>query len=44
MGVIIGIVGGVLWDILCNDVLLVFFKGELYVIVVWIGVLMMIVF
>lgn len=39
MGVTTGIVGGVLRDILCNDVPLVFLKGELYASAAWIGAL-----
>lgn len=42
MGVITGIVGGVLRDILCNDVPLVFLKGELYATAAWIGALTLI--
>lgn len=42
MGVITGIVGGVLRDILCNDVPLVFLKGELYATAAWTGALTMI--
>ena len=39
MGVTTGIVGGVLRDILCNDVPLVFLKGELYASAAWTGAL-----
>lgn len=39
MGVTTGVVGGVLRDILCNDVPLVFLKGELYASAAWIGAL-----
>ena len=39
MGVTTGVVGGVLRDILCNDVPLVFLKGELYATAAWIGAL-----
>lgn len=42
LGVITGIVGGVLRDILCNDVPMVFLKGELYATAAWIGALSMI--
>jgi uncharacterized membrane protein YeiH len=42
MGVITGIVGGVLRDILCNDVPLVFLKGELYATAAWVGALALI--
>jgi len=42
MGVTTGVVGGVLRDILCNDVPLVFLKGELYASAAWIGALSLI--
>jgi uncharacterized membrane protein YeiH len=42
MGVITGVVGGVLRDILCNDVPLVFLKGELYATAAWVGALSLI--
>lgn len=42
MGVTTGVVGGVLRDILCNDVPLVFLKGELYATAAWFGALSMI--
>jgi uncharacterized membrane protein YeiH len=42
MGVTTGIVGGVLRDILCNDVPLVFLKGELYATAAWTGALALI--
>ena len=42
MGVTTGVVGGVLRDILCNDVPLVFLKGELYASAAWIGALVLI--
>ena len=42
MGVTTGVVGGVLRDILCNDVPLVFLKGELYASAAWIGALALI--
>ncbi len=42
LGVITGVVGGVLRDILCNDVPLVFLKGELYATAAWLGALCLI--
>lgn len=42
MGVTTGVVGGVLRDILCNDVPLVFLKGELYASAAWLGAMGMI--
>lgn len=42
MGVTTGVAGGVLRDILCNDVPLVFLKGELYASAAWIGTLTLI--
>lgn len=42
MGVTTGVVGGVLRDILCNDVPLVFLKGEWYATAAWIGALTLI--
>jgi len=42
MGVITGAVGGVLRDILCNDVPLIFLQGELYASAAWVGALTMI--
>ena len=42
MGVITGVVGGVLRDILCNDVPLVFLQGELYATAAWVGALALI--
>ena len=42
LGVTTGIVGGVLRDILCNDVPLVFLKGELYATAAWTGALALI--
>jgi len=42
MGVTTGVVGGVLRDILCNDVPLVFLKGELYASAAWLGALSLI--
>lgn len=43
MGVTTGVVGGVLRDILCNDVPLVFLQGELYASAAWAGALTLIV-
>lgn len=43
MGVTTGIVGGILRDILCNDVPLVFLKGELYASAAWLGAILLIV-
>lgn len=43
MGVTTGVVGGVLRDILCNEVPLVFLKGELYASAAWAGSLSLIV-
>jgi uncharacterized membrane protein YeiH len=40
--VITGVVGGVLRDILCNDVPLVFLQGELYATAAWVGALALI--
>lgn len=37
LGVITGVVGGVVRDILCNDVPLIFVRGELYATAAWIG-------
>jgi len=42
MGVTTGVVGGVVRDILCNDVPLIFLKGELYATAAWVGALGMI--
>jgi len=42
MGVITGAVGGVLRDILCNDVPLIFLQGEPYASAAWAGALAMI--
>lgn len=42
MGMTTGVVGGVLRDILCNDVPLVFLKGELYASAAWVGALALI--
>lgn len=43
MGVTTGVVGGVVRDILCNDVPLIFLKGELYASAAWIGAVTLIV-
>lgn len=42
LGVITGVVGGVVRDILCNDVPLIFVRGELYATAAWIGALALI--
>jgi len=42
LGVTTGVVGGVLRDILCNDVPLLFLKGELYASAAWVGALALI--
>ncbi len=42
MGVITGAAGGVLRDVLCNDVPLIFLQGELYASAAWAGALAMI--
>lgn len=42
LGVTTGVVGGVLRDILCNDVPLLFLKGELYASAAWMGALALI--
>jgi uncharacterized membrane protein YeiH len=39
---ITGVVGGVLRDVLCNEVPLVFVRGELYASAAWTGALMLI--
>ncbi|MDO9636146.1 MAG: TRIC cation channel family protein, partial [Thiobacillus sp.] len=39
LGVITGVVGGVLRDVLCTEVPLVFVKGELYASAAWAGAL-----
>jgi uncharacterized membrane protein YeiH len=39
LGVTTGVVGGVLRDVLCNDVPLVFVRGELYASAAWAGAL-----
>lgn len=42
LGVITGVVGGVLRDILCNEVPLIFTEGELYASAAWVGALTLI--
>ena len=42
MGMITAVIGGVLRDILCNDVPMVFLKGELYASAAWIGAMTLI--
>ena len=42
MGMITGVIGGVIRDIHCNDVPMVFLKGELYASAAWAGALAMI--
>lgn len=42
LGVITGVVGGVLRDVLCNEVPLVFVRGELYASAAWAGALTLI--
>ena len=42
LGVITGVVGGILRDILCNDVPLIFVRGELYASAAWAGALALI--
>ena len=42
LGMITGVVGGVLRDVLCNEVPLVFVRGELYASAAWTGALMQI--
>ncbi len=37
LGVITGVVGGVVRDVLCNEVPLIFVRGELYATAAWIG-------
>ena len=39
LGMITGVVGGVLRDVLCNEVPLVFVRGELYASAAWLGAL-----
>ena len=42
LGVITGVVGGILRDVLCNEVPLVFVRGELYASAAWCGALALI--
>jgi uncharacterized membrane protein YeiH len=42
MGVVTGVVGGIIRDVLCNDVPLVFMAGELYASASWAGALLLI--
>ena len=42
MGVITGVFGGVLRDVFCNQVPLIFLPGELYAAAAWIGALLLI--
>mgnify|MGYP002260501267 CR=1 FL=1 len=42
LGVITGVVGGVLRDVLCNQVPLIFVRGELYASAAWAGALALI--
>lgn len=42
MGVVTGVFGGVLRDVFCNQVPLIFLPGELYATVAWIGALTLI--
>lgn len=42
LGMITGVVGGVLRDVLCNEVPLVFVRGELYASAAWTGALMLV--
>jgi len=42
LGMITGIVGGVLRDVLCNEVPLVFVRGELYASAAWTGALVLV--
>lgn len=39
LGVITGVLGGVLRDVLCNEVPLLFLRGELYATAAWLGAL-----
>jgi uncharacterized membrane protein YeiH len=41
LGMITGVVGGVLRDVLCNEVPLIFVRGELYASAAWIGALVL---
>jgi uncharacterized membrane protein YeiH len=42
LGMITGVVGGVLRDVLCNEVPLVFVRGELYASAAWMGALVLV--
>jgi uncharacterized membrane protein YeiH len=42
LGVITGVVGGVVRDVLCNEVPLIFVRGELYATAAWIGSIVLI--
>ena len=42
MGVITGVFGGVLRDVFCNQVPLIFLPGELYATAAWIGAILLI--
>jgi uncharacterized membrane protein YeiH len=42
LGMITGVVGGVLRDVLCNEVPLVFVRGELYASAAWAGALVLV--
>ncbi len=42
LGVITGVLGGVLRDVLCNEVPLIFVRGELYATAAWAGALMLV--
>ncbi|TCS71713.1 putative membrane protein YeiH [Sulfuritortus calidifontis] len=42
LGMITGVVGGVLRDVLCNEVPLIFVRGELYASAAWVGALALI--
>jgi uncharacterized membrane protein YeiH len=43
LGVITGVLGGVLRDVLCNEVPLIFVRGELYATAAWSGALTLVV-
>ena len=42
LGVITGVLGGVLRDVLCNEVPLIFVRGELYATAAWMGALLLV--
>jgi uncharacterized membrane protein YeiH len=42
LGMITGVVGGVLRDVLCNEVPLIFVRGELYASAAWLGALVLV--